>query len=137
MTESGKIIIFEFKKNTLRTKNLKQIYDYYRQVYCKEKTDVISIIIVISKYGEIYEYSELDITFHHQIIKTKEINKQENLKIIRDKFRNNHKLTSMECTLLSTFPLFDIGESESQIIEEVCTTSKTRNTAFQKRKWSK
>ena len=126
LTESGKIIIFEFKKNTLRTKDLKQVYDYYRQVYCKEKTDVISIIIVISKYGEVYEYSELDITFHPQIIKTKEINKQEDLKIIRDKFRNNHKLTSMECTLLSTFPLFDIGESESQIIEEVCTNIKNK-----------
>ena len=132
LTESGKIIIFEFKKNTLRTKDLKQVYDYYRQVYCKEKTDVISIIIVISKYGEIYEYSELDITFHPQIIKTKEINKQEDLKIIRDKFRNNHKLTSMECTLLSTFPLFDIAESESQIIEEVCTNIKNKKHCIPK-----
>ncbi|WP_407376713.1 hypothetical protein, partial [Methanobrevibacter sp.] len=32
ITTSGKIIIFEFKKNTLRKKDLKQVYDYYRRV---------------------------------------------------------------------------------------------------------
>ena len=38
----------------------------------------------------------------------------------------------MECTLLSTFPLFDIGESESQIIEEVCTNIKNKKHCIPK-----
>lgn len=82
ITKSRKIIIFESKKNTLRKNDLKQVYDYYRQIYCKEQTDVMAIIIVISKFGKIDEYSELDITYHPKIIKTKEINKQKQLKII-------------------------------------------------------
>lgn len=131
-TKSGKIIIFEFKKNTLRSDDLQQLYNYYKRTYCKEKTDIIAILIVISKEGKITEYKELDITYHPRIIKTKKINKQEDLKIIRDKFRNNHKLTSMECTLLSTFPLFDIAESESQIIEEVCTNIKNKKHCIPK-----
>lgn len=53
ITKSGKIIIFEFKKNTLRKKDIKQVYDYYKHVYCKEKTDIIAILIVISKYGNL------------------------------------------------------------------------------------
>ena len=77
LTKSGKIIIFEFKKNILRKNDLKQVYNYYKHTYCKEKTDVIAIIIVISKEGKIKEYQELDITYHPRIIKTKTINKQE------------------------------------------------------------
>ena len=120
LTKSGKIIIFEFKKNTLRKKDLKQLYDYYKQVFCKEKTDVIAIIIVISKYGKIEEYREFDITYHPRIIKTKSINKQKNLKLIRDKFNGNARLTSTECSLLISFPIFDLEESETEIVEEMC-----------------
>ena len=120
ITKSGKIIIFEFKKNTLRKKDLKHVYDYYRQVYCKEKTDVIAIIIVISKYGKIKDYSELDITYHPQIIKTKQINKQKDLRIIREKFKDNKVLTSTECSLLIALPLFELKESEAEIVEEIC-----------------
>jgi len=40
ITKSGKIIIFEFKKNSIRSRDLKQVFDYYRKVYCKEKIDV-------------------------------------------------------------------------------------------------
>lgn len=120
ITKSGKIIIFEFKKNTLRKKDLKQVYDYYRKVYCKEKTNVISIIIVISKYGKIKDFTELDITYHPQIIKTKQINKQKDLKNIRDKFKDNNVLTSMECSLLTALPLFELEESEDEIVEEIC-----------------
>lgn len=120
LTKSGLIIIFEFKKNTLRTKDLKQVYDYYRRVFCKEKTDVIAIIIVISKGGEITQYRDLDITYHPRIIKTKKINKQQDLKIIRNKLKDNIKLTSMECSLLIAFPLFDLKESEADVVEEMC-----------------
>ena len=35
LTKSGKIIIFEFKKNILRKNDLKQVYNYYKHTYCK------------------------------------------------------------------------------------------------------
>ena len=120
LTKWGKIIIFEFKKNILRKNDLKQVYNYYKHTYCKEKTDVIAIIIVISKEGKIKEYQELDITYHPRIIKTKSITKQEDLKIIRNKFEHNIILTPMECSLIITLPLFELNESESEIVEEMC-----------------
>ena len=132
ITKSGKIIIFEFKKNTLRKKDLKQVYDYYRQVYCKEKTDVIAIVIVISKYGKIKDFTELDITFHPKIIKTKLINKQKDLKLIRQKFKDNIVLTSMECSLLIALPLFDLKESEAEIVEEICRYIKFKKNCIPK-----
>lgn len=75
LAKSGKIIIFEFKKNMLRKSDLKQVYNYYRQIYCKEKKDTMTIISVVSKKGKIMEYNELDVTYHPRIIKTKSINK--------------------------------------------------------------
>ena len=128
-TKSGKIIIFEFKKNTLRSDDLQQLYNYYKRTYCKEKTDIIAILIVISK-----EYKELDITYHPRIIKTKKINKQEDLKIIRDKFENNEILTSMQCSLLITFPLFELNEKESKIVEEMCNNIKFKKHCIPKEK---
>ena len=94
LTKSGKIIVFEFKKNSLTTQDLKQVYGYCDRVHCKEKRDVIAIIIVISKFGKIKEYTKLDITYHPTIIKTKKISKEKDLKIIRDKFKNNLKLNA-------------------------------------------
>lgn len=120
LTKSGKIIIFEFKKNMLRKSDLKQVYEYYRQVYCKEKKDTMAIIIVISKEGKITKYTEFDVTYHPKIIKTKRINKQKDLKAIRDKFKNNLELTSEECSLLIAFLIFDLKESESEIVDEMC-----------------
>ena len=134
ITKSGKIIIFEFKKNTLRQKDLKQVYEYYKQVYCKEKTDVIAILIVISKYGKIKDYTELDITYHPQIIKTKQINKQKDLKVIREKFNDNKVLTSMECSLLTALPLFELKESEAEIVEEICSYIESKKECIQKDK---
>lgn len=55
-----------------------------------------------------------------EIIKTKEINKQQDLKVIRDKFENDEVLTSYECSLLIALSLFEIGEDESSIVEEIC-----------------
>ena len=132
VTKSGKIIIFEFKKNPLRKNDLKQVYDYYKRTFCKEKTDVTAIIIVISKEGKITEYTELDITYHPKIIKTKRINKQEDLKIIRNKFENNIQLNSIECSLVITFPLFDLKESESEIVEEMCRNIKFHSECIPK-----
>lgn len=133
-TKSGKIIIFEFKKNTLRKNDLKQVYNYYRHTYCKEKTDVMAIIIVISKEGKIKEYQELDITYHPRIIKTKKINKQEDLKTIRNKFEHNIMLTPMECSLIVTLPLFELKESESQIVEEMCEKIHKKNVCIPEEK---
>ena len=132
ISKSGKIIIFEFKKNTLRKKDLKQVYDYYQQVHCKEKTSVISILIVISKYGKIKDFTELDITFHPQIIKTKQINKQKDLKTIREKFNDNKVLTSMECSLLIALPLFELKESEAEIVEEICKCIESKKECIPK-----
>jgi hypothetical protein len=120
VTKSGLVIIFEFKKNMLRTDDLKQVYNYFRRLDCKGEEDIIAIIIVISKGGKIEAYQKLDVTYHPRIIKTKEINKQQDLKIIRDKFKDNIKLTSQECSLLIALPLFELKESEEEIVEEVC-----------------
>lgn len=127
LTKSGKIIIFEFKKNPLRKDDLKQVYNYFWRTYCKEKTDVISIIIVISKEGKITEYTKQDFTYHPRIIKTKKIDRQKDLKIIRDKFENNKLLTPMECSLLITLPLFDLKESEAEIVEEMCNNIENKS----------
>ena len=37
LTKSGKVILFEFKKDHIRKKDLKQACEYSRIVYCKEK----------------------------------------------------------------------------------------------------
>ena len=120
VTKSEKILIFEFKKNPLTKKDLKQAFEYYDRLHCQKKADVKLIIILLSKDGKIKEYTKLDITYHPQIIKTKKINKQKPLSIIRDKLQHNKKLTEEEISLLITLPLFDIKESEADITEEIC-----------------
>ena len=121
LTKSGKIMIFEFKKGPLRKSDLKQAYEYFDRIHCKKKSDVKLIIIVLSKTGKIKAYTHLDVTYHPQIIKTKMINKQKDLSIIRDKLSNNKKLTDLECSLLIALPLFELEESEEEITEEICT----------------
>lgn len=38
LTKSGKVMIFEFKKNALRRDDLKQAYNYYMGVFfCKDR----------------------------------------------------------------------------------------------------
>lgn len=120
LTKSGKIIIFEFKKNKLTEKDFKQLFDYYKPEFCKDEDNVRTIFIVISKEGMISEYEVSDIRFCPTIIKTKLINKHKDLKVIRDKFENNKILDSRECSLLIAFPLFELGESEDAIVEEMC-----------------
>ena len=127
ITKSGLIIIFEFKKNMIRTDDLKQVYNYFKRLDCKCENDIIAIIIVISKEGRIKAYDIHDVTYHPRIIKTKKINKQQDLKIIRNKLKDNIILTSMECSLLITFPLFDLEETEAEIVEEMCYYIKYKN----------
>ena len=120
LTKSGKVILFKLKKDPIRKKDLKQACQYSRIIYCKEKKDVITIIITISKMGKMAEYTYLNNTYHPRIIKTKTINKQKELKLIRDKFKNNKMLTLMDCALIITLPLFDLKESEAKIVREMC-----------------
>ena len=59
--------------------------------------------------------------FCPKIIKTKEINKEKDLKVIRDKFENNELLNSFECSLIVAFPIFELGQNEDTIVEEMCS----------------
>ena len=127
LTKSGKILVFEFKKRTLTNDDLKQAFEYYDRVHCKQKADVKLIIIVLSNNGRIKEYTKLDITFHPEIIKTKSINKQKDLSIIRHKLEHNNDLTLYECSLLVALPLFELEESEADIIREVCELIKYKS----------
>ena len=90
--------------------DLKQAYEYYDRVHFRQKSEVKLIIIALSKKGKITEYTKMDITYHPQIIKTKNINKQKDLSIIRNKLHNNEKLTTTESSLLIALPLFEIKE---------------------------
>jgi hypothetical protein len=120
LTESGKILIFEFKKDTLRKTDLQQAYNYYDRVHCKKNESVELILIVISKFGKIMEYKDSQVTFRPKIIKTKKENKQKDLNDIRYKFENNKRLTLDECSLLIALPLFELDVSEAEVVEEVC-----------------
>lgn len=130
ITKSGKILIFEFKKNSLRMSDLKQVFSYYKSFYCKNEGPVKTIIITISDKGKITEYDNDDLTYHPQIIKTKTIDKQQDLSIIRDKLKREVKLTSYECALLITFPLFKLEESEVEITEEMCKNIKKKKNCI-------
>lgn len=58
--------------------------------------------------------------FSPKIIKTKEIDKRKDLKVIRNKLENNIELTAYECSMLISFPIFELDENESEIVEEMC-----------------
>ena len=77
-------------------------------------------MVVISKFGKITEFTDLDLTFHPKIIKTKKINKDKDLKCIFDKFENNEMLTLRESSLLGALLLFERGISENILVERVC-----------------
>ena len=126
LTKSGKIMIFEFKKNTLTNNDLKQSFEYYTRKFCKSSEDVELIMIVLSEGGRIKEYVKLDLTFHLRIIKTKKINKQEDLNLIQNKFENNKMLTFEECSLLVTLPLFELDVGEAEIVIQTCEYLKSK-----------
>ncbi len=73
LTESGKVLIFEFKKDILRTKDLKQAFDYYISEFQNQKEGVSLILIVLSKGGRIKEYTEFDLTFTLESSKLKRL----------------------------------------------------------------
>ena len=97
------------------------MFEYYKPEFCKNEENAQAIFIVISKAGEITEYNVANMKFCPTIIKTKLINKQKDLKVIRDKFENNKTLNSRECSMMIAFPLFELGESEDAIVEEMCS----------------
>jgi hypothetical protein len=130
LTKSGKILIFEFKKSSLRKKDMKQVFDYYINEFTNTDRVVELILIVLSDKGRIKEYSEVQLTFTPEVIKTKKINKQKDLKIIRKKFMHNKILSITECSLLIALPLFDIDESESEIVEEICNYIKYKKNCI-------
>ena len=134
ITKSGKILLFEFKKDPLRTSDLKQVFDYYVNEFTKTDNVLEAIIISLSPKGRITEYSESQLTHKPTIIKTKKINKQKDLKIIRNKLDNNKQLTIQECALLITLPLFNIDETEEEITEEVCNYMKTKKNCIPEEK---
>ncbi len=127
LTKSGKIMVFEFKKGPLRIKDLKQALNYADKLHCKYKEYIKMVLIVISKEGKINQCTYFDFTYHPQIIRTKKINKQKDLNIIRDKFHNNIKLTDEESSLLIALPLFEIEDSEEEITKEICTYIKDKS----------
>ena len=120
LTKSGKTMIFEFKKNALRSDDLKQAYDYYMNIYCKDRHELRLMLVVISKKGKIKEFRDWNVTFHPDIVQTKKIDKSKDLKSILDKFENNEKLTSRESSLLVALPLFETGVGEDILVETFC-----------------
>ena len=135
--KSGKILIFEFKKHALTTKDLKQAYKYYDRIHCKYRADVKLIVIVISKKGKLKEYTTVDFTYHPQIVKTKTINKQKDLSIIRDKLKCDIELSLEESSLLVALPLFDLNEGEAEITEEICKYIKNKKHCIPKEVFGK
>lgn len=130
VTKSGKIILFEFKKNALRTKDLEQSFDYFKHFYCKNKGHVDFIIITISDKGNISTYDNRPLMFYPLIIKTKMIDKQKDLSTLRDKLKHNTELDSYDCSLMISLPLFKIEESEAKITEEMCKCIKKKRNCI-------
>ena len=70
--------------------------------------------------GAISEYKKSFITFHPDIIKSKAMDKQEDLNTIRTKLKNNEVLSPYECSLLVTLPLFKTDTDEADLVRETC-----------------
>ena len=120
LTKSGKILLFEFKKELLRTTDFKQIYTYFKKLECQENRQVIPILITIPKGGNVDSYSTQFIKFSPLVLKTKSVDIQKDLLTIRDKFNNNQMLTKKECSLIIALPFFESDEDEGELIEEFC-----------------
>lgn len=130
LTKSGKILIFEFKKHALRRADMKQAFDYYLDEFTNTDKIVELIFIVLSGKGRIKEYGEAQLKFFPEIVKTKKIKKQKDLKTIREKFNREKMLTITECSLLIALPLFDIGVSEAVIVEKICNYIKYKKNCI-------
>ena len=126
ITKSGKTIIFEFKKDPLIKKDFKQLFRYFNPEQCKNPYNTVPMFITIAKEGKLTEHKINYLKLCPKIIKTKLINKEKDLKRIRYKFRNNMELTPFECSLLIALPIFETGESEDEIVEEMCLNIKNK-----------
>ena len=120
LTKSGKVLLIEFKKNSITTADLKQLYKYFLKSVCVDKRECIPILITISEKGAVSEYKKSFITFHPDIIKSKTMDKQEDLNTIRTKLKNNEVLSPYECSLLVTLPLFKTDTDEADLVRETC-----------------
>ena len=84
------------------------------------------MFITIAKEGKLTEHKINYLKLCPEIIKTKLINKEKDFKRIRYKFKNNIELTPFECSLLIALPIFETGESEDEIVEEMCLNIKNK-----------
>ena len=57
LTKSGKILLFEFKKDMPRRADVKQLYKYFIKLHCDEAREIIPILLTIPKNGNIESYS--------------------------------------------------------------------------------
>lgn len=114
---------------------MKQAFDYYIDEFANTDMVVELIFIVLSDKGLIKEYGEAQLKFFPVIVKTKKIKKQKCLKVIRKKFKCEKMLTIAECSLMIALPLFDVGESESVIVEEICKYIKYKKNCIPKEKF--
>ena len=137
LTESGKIIIFEFKKYSVRKEDLKQLFRYFCSVMCEEKRKVIPILITISEKGQIDCYKMDYNTFHPKIIKTKSISIQKDLNIIRKKFKDNKMLSDYQCSISVLLPIFKTDTLEVELVEETCNYIKTKRHCIPKGEYRK
>lgn len=119
-TKSGKILLFEFKKDILKRKDFKQLFEYFKDLSCDGNKEVIPIMITIPKGGNIKSYSTPFFEFKPLVFKTKTFDIQKDLLTIQNKFNNNEMLSDRECSVLVALPFFESGEDEGEIIEEFC-----------------
>ena len=137
ITKSGKTIIFEFKKDSLIKKDFEQLFNYFNPEHCKNPDNTVPMFITISKEGKLSEHKINYLKLCPEIIKTKLINKEKDLKRIRYKFKNNMELTPFECSLLIALPIFETGEKEDEIVEEMCLNIKNKKQCIPDEELSK
>ena len=125
-TKSNKIILFEFKKGKITLKDLKQAYTYKDHFHCREKCEVISVLITIEKEGHETHYEMDEETYHPTIFPTKMLDKTQDLKTLRNKLNNNVMLTEEDCALLVACPLFETSCDEKSLTKEVCNYIKNK-----------
>jgi len=86
--------------------------------------------MTISERGMISSYENKPLIFYPQIIKTKTIDKQKDLSILRDKLKHNSKLNPYDCSLMIAVPLFKIKENDAEITEEMCKYLKEKKNCI-------
>ena len=121
LTKTKKIIVVEFKKNRIRTRDLEQLYGYYDRMHCKNKADVLAFLFTIPTGNKIRELKKSCILFQPNIFETKSYDARKILSTIRNKFKDNKMLTSLESSILVTFPLLKTEEDTAKLVKEICS----------------